>query len=93
MPVFDGERRFYIILTPKQRTKVEGKTPNGYSGFAAVCRVKFVPISGYRADDSAIKYMSHTDEIEVWLVPLPQQSFMCHTEFQCRQALDLARLN
>jgi hypothetical protein len=75
MPVFDGERRFDIILTPKQRTKVENKTPNGYSGFAAVCRVKFVPISGYRPDDSAIKYMSQTDGIEVWLVPLPATIF------------------
>jgi hypothetical protein len=75
MPVFDGERRFDLILTPKQRTKVENETPNGYSGFAAVCRVKFVPISGYRPDDSAIKYMSHTDEIEIWLVPLPTTVF------------------
>ena len=75
MPVFDGERRFDIILTPKQRTKVQNETPNGYSGFAAVCRVKFVPISGYRPDDSAIKYMSHTDGIEIWLVPLPTTVF------------------
>jgi Protein of unknown function (DUF3108) len=75
MPVFDGERRFDIILTPKQRTKVENKTPNGYSGFAAVCRAKFVPVSGYRPDDSAIKYMSQTDGIEVWLVPLPATIF------------------
>jgi len=75
MAVFDGERRFDIILTPKQRTKVQNETPNGYSGFAAVCRVKFVPISGYRPDDSAIKYMSHTDGIEIWLVPLPTTVF------------------
>jgi len=75
IPAFDGTRRFDLTLTPKQRTKVENETPNGYSGFAAVCRVKFVPISGYRPDDSAIKYMSQTDEIEVWLVPVPATGF------------------
>jgi hypothetical protein len=37
-----------------------------------VCGVKFVPISGFRPDDRGIKYMSsHSDAIEVWLVPLP----------------------
>jgi hypothetical protein len=73
IPVFDGKLRFDIVLLPKQQRRVESKTPNGYSGIAAVCGVKFVPISGYRPDDRAVKYMSlHTDAIEVWLVPLPR---------------------
>ena len=73
IPVFDGQIRFDIVLMPKQQRRVESKTPNGYSGLAAVCRVKFVPISGSRPDNPAIKYMSsHTDSIEVWLVPLPR---------------------
>ena len=72
IPVFDGERRFDILLTPKRRAQVESKT---YSGFAAVCEVKFVPISGYRPDDSAIQYMAHRDQIEIWLVPLPTTVF------------------
>jgi hypothetical protein len=63
------------VLTPKRRVQLESKTPNGYSGFAAVCRVKFVPISGYRPDNSATKYIAQTDEIEVWLVPLPATVF------------------
>ena len=72
IPVFDGKLRFNIVLEPKQQTRVESKTPNGYSGLAAVCGVKFVPISGFRPDDRGIKYMSsHSDAIEVWLVPLP----------------------
>src|SRR5271169_3629678 len=73
LPVFDGKIRFNIVLTPKQQRRVESKAPNGYSGLAAVCGVKFVPISGYRPDNPAIKYMSsHTNSIEVWLVPLPR---------------------
>ena len=75
IPAFDGTRRFDLALTPKQRVRVDNETPTGYSGFAAVCRVKFVPISGYRPDDSAVRFMSHTDEIEVWLVPVPPTVF------------------
>jgi hypothetical protein len=52
--------------------RIERKTPNGYSGPAAVCGVKFVPFSGFRPGDRGINFMSsHQDEIEVWLVPLP----------------------
>ncbi len=71
IPVFDGERRFDLVLTPKERVRVEIDAPTGYSGFAAVCQVQFVPIAGYRPDNGAIKYLSHTDAIEVALVPLP----------------------
>lgn len=72
IPVFDGKLRFNIVLEPKQQRPVESKTPEGYSGLAAVCGVKFVPISGFRPGERGINFMSsHTDEIEVWLVPLP----------------------
>ncbi len=73
IPVFDGQIRFDIVLMPKQQRRVESTTPNGYSGLAAVCGVKFVPISGSRPDNPAVRYMSsHTDSIELWLVPLPR---------------------
>jgi hypothetical protein len=72
-PVFDGQIRFDIVLMPKQQTRVESTTPNGCSGLAAVCVVKFVPISGSRPDNPAVRYMSsHTDSIELWLVFLPR---------------------
>jgi Protein of unknown function (DUF3108) len=69
--VFDGEWRFDLVLTPKRTVQVRKETPTGYSGYAAVCRVTFIPISGYRPDNPDIKLMSHTDAIEVWLVSLP----------------------
>ena len=72
IPVFDGKLRFNLVLEPKQRARVEHKTPDSYSGLAAVCGVKFIPVSGFRPDDRGVKYMSsHSDAIEVWLVPLP----------------------
>jgi hypothetical protein len=71
IPVFDGEQRFNLILTPKRTVRVQKNASTGHSGFAAVCRVKFVPISGYRPDNPGIKLMSQTNDIEVWLVSLP----------------------
>ena len=72
IPVFDGKLRFDLVLEPRQQTRIEPKTSNSYSGLASVCGVKFIAISGFRPDNRAIKYMSsHSDAIEVWLVPLP----------------------
>jgi Protein of unknown function (DUF3108) len=72
MPVFDGQLRFDIVLTPKRADNLPSKAPNGLSGPAAVCEVKFVPIGGYRPDNAVIQYLSQTDQIEAWLVSLPQ---------------------
>src|SRR5262245_47967026 len=58
LPVFDGEQRFNLLLQPKRTVKLQKDASTGYSGFAAVCRVKFIPISGYRPDNPGIKLMS-----------------------------------
>jgi hypothetical protein len=50
--------------------KLDKNASTGYSGFAAVCGVKFIPISGDRPDNPGIKLMSETNDIEVWLVSL-----------------------
>jgi hypothetical protein len=71
IPVFDGEARFDLVLQPKRTVRLQKDASTGYSGFAAICRVKFIPISGYRPDNPGIKLMSETNEIEVWLVSLP----------------------
>ena len=71
VPVFDGEQRFDLVLTPKRAVRVTRNASGGYAGPAAICRVKFVPLGGYRPDNPGIKLMTETNEIEVWLVPLP----------------------
>ena len=72
VPVFDGWLRFNIVLTPKRADSLLKKAPTNLSGPAAVCQVKFMPIGGYRPDNPGIKFLSQTDEIEIWLVSLPQ---------------------
>jgi hypothetical protein len=70
VPVFDGGWRFDLVLTPKRKVAMRKEASTAYSHYAAVCRVKFKPISGYAPDDPNIELMSHTDAIEVWLVSL-----------------------
>lgn len=72
MPVFDGRLRFNIVLTPKRDDTLPSEAPPGLSGPAAVCAVKFVPISGHKPDNAVVQYLSQTDKIEAWLVRLPQ---------------------
>jgi hypothetical protein len=72
VPVFDGKQRFDIVLSPKRLESANADAPAGLSGPMPVCRVKFVPIGGYRPDHPGIKFMAQTDEIEVWLFPIPR---------------------
>jgi hypothetical protein len=72
VPVFDGEQRFDLVLKPKRTVSIQKNASSVYSGFATVCRVKFNPISGYRTDDPDIRFISRSNEIEVWLVSLPK---------------------
>jgi Protein of unknown function (DUF3108) len=71
VPVFDGRQRYDIVLTPK---RIDGVTkgPADLSGPVAVCKVKFMPIGGYRPDNPGIKFMTENEQIEVWLVSLPR---------------------
>jgi Protein of unknown function (DUF3108) len=70
LPVFDGRSRFDLVLKPKKRVLVQNQSATTYSGPAAVCRVKFIPISGYQPDNAGIQMMTQSEEIEVWLIPV-----------------------
>ena len=72
LPVFDGRLRFDIVLKPKRADTLPEEAPIDLSGPAAVCEVKFVPIAGHKPNNPGLKFMAETDQIEVWLVPLPR---------------------
>jgi hypothetical protein len=74
VPVFDGKQRFDIVLKPKRTQILGNDAPANLSGAAAVCQVKYVPIGGYRPDHPGVKYMMQNEDIEVWLVRVPQTS-------------------
>ena len=70
LPMFDGRSRFDLVLKPKKRVMVRNNAAGPYSGPAAVCGVKFIPISGYPRGDPGIEQLRQSNQIEVWLIPL-----------------------
>ncbi len=70
VPVFDGKERFDLLLSYKSEMKITEQQPSGQPGVAYVCRVKYLPIAGHKAD-SDTKFMAANDAIEVALRPVP----------------------
>jgi hypothetical protein len=68
LSVFDGKMRYDLKLAYKRTETV--KAEKGYSGPAVVCSVAFTPVSGFVPSRSAIKYLTKSQDIEVWLAPI-----------------------
>ncbi|CAH1659322.1 conserved hypothetical protein [Chelatococcus asaccharovorans] len=67
IPVFDGATRFDVKLSYAREETVRSAT---YSGPVAVCRARYLPISGHRADRTATKFMENNKDMEAWLMPV-----------------------
>ena len=65
--VFDGETRVDLKLVPAGRVPF---STNGYKGDAVRCTVKFIPVSGYRADKQQIQYLARNARMEVAFAPI-----------------------
>lgn len=68
IPVFDGETRADIMLTPTGRQPF---STDGFKGEAIACSVRFVPRAGYRKTNSSIKYLQDATSMEVWFARSP----------------------
>lgn len=68
--VFDGKQRFDLALSPKRVEQLGSGAPAGVPEAAAVCRVAYKPIGGYRRETYAVQYLQEADGIEAWLVPV-----------------------
>lgn len=69
--VFDGKQRFDLTMSPKRTEKLGAGAPDGLPDTAAVCRVSYKPIGGYRRETYAVQFLQESDGIEAWLVPVP----------------------
>lgn len=70
LAVYDGTQRFDILLQPKGQIALQDARPSGQPATGIVCRVRYVPISGYKPDD-ATRYLAQSNDIELVLRPLP----------------------
>lgn len=67
-PIFDGRRRYDLVLSYKRHDKVA--LEKSFSGPVMVCGVLLKPISGYRADSSLVKYVAGRRDMELWFAPV-----------------------
>ena len=70
IPIFDGKERFDLVFSYKRDMTVVEQAPSGQPDVAHVCRVKYLPIAGHKAD-SDTSFMAANNEIEVALRPIP----------------------
>jgi len=68
LPIFDGRIRYDLQLAFKRLEQV--KADKGYAGPAVVCAVYFIPIAGFIPSRTAIRYITKSRDIEVWLAPI-----------------------
>jgi Protein of unknown function (DUF3108) len=75
LPIFDGKERFDLVLSYKGEVKVNEQQPSGQPAIAHVCKVKYRPIAGHKAD-AENSYLATTDAIEVALRPIPSANVL-----------------
>lgn len=75
IPIFDGKERFDLLFSYKGEMRVIEQAPSGQPGVAHVCRVKYKPIAGHKADTETT-FMAANNEIEVALRPIPSANVL-----------------
>lgn len=68
--VFDGRQRFDLMLSFRRQERVIEARPSGQPGIAFVCRVRYIPIAGYRMTEET-QHMATAPGLEVALRPVP----------------------
>lgn len=66
--IFDGKQRFDLILRYARSVRIGNET-------GVVCRVKYVPIGGYRANDET-RAIAANNGIEITFRPVPRAKIM-----------------
>jgi hypothetical protein len=75
LPIFDGKERFDLLMSYKGEVKVNEQQPSGQPAIAHVCKVKYKPVAGHKADAES-SYLATTDGIEVSLRPIPSANIL-----------------
>jgi hypothetical protein len=71
LPVFDGVQRFDLVLSYRRHVPIA----EGQQDMAIVCRVKYVPIAGYRNNDET-RALANNVGIEITFRPVPRAKLM-----------------
>ena len=67
LKIFDGWTRYDVRLSFKTTTTV---STEGYSGPAAVCAARWVPVAGHRPQKKEVQYLAANKRLEMTVIPL-----------------------
>ena len=73
IPIFDGWSRFDVKLHFRRFADVRTEA---YTGKAAVCGARWVPLAGHRPNKKTVIYLRENKDLEAWLVPVPGSNFL-----------------
>ncbi len=71
IPVFDGKRRYNLVVSPAGQGALNPSRYGMYSGPATLCRVAVEPIAGFRKKKKKSKSRIPS-EIKVWMAPVTE---------------------
>lgn len=75
LSVFDGKQRFDLAFSFRRQQRISESRPSGQPGVGFVCRVRYMPIAGYRKNDDTKSYVDNAN-IEITLRPVPSANLM-----------------
>ncbi len=91
LAIFDGKQRFDLLLTYRGQVRIAERRPSGQPNIAYVCRVRYIPIAGHKADEET-GFMARNDQIEITLRPIPSAGVFVPHEISVPTVAGRARL-
>jgi Protein of unknown function (DUF3108) len=68
--IFDGRRRFDVALSFKRTKNVT--VPPAFHGTGIICSVQLLPIAGQQVENSALKYLVESKDLEIEYALIPE---------------------
>jgi hypothetical protein len=73
--IFDGKQRFDLVLSYRKQVPITETHPSGQPSEGVVCKVKYVPIAGYRETEE-LRSLARNNNISITFRPIPSAGLM-----------------
>jgi len=73
--IFDGKQRFDLVLSYRKQVPITEAQPSGQPSQGIVCKVKYVPIAGYRETEE-VRALARNNNISITFRPIPSAGLM-----------------
>lgn len=73
--IFDGKQRFDLVLSYRKQVPITEAHPSGQPSQGIVCKVKYIPIAGYRQTED-LQALARNNNISITFRPIPSAGLM-----------------